>query len=456
MNFLGLIYLLMAHYVSGRGVLRLFRISLQPLTTVCLSFIIGVALLSFVPCFVQLLHIPITFVSIVIGVGLFTFALSIPSLITVKQPVFKKITFPAGYEWPFIAVISLVMAVSVWRCFYNPPLARDMLTGPELLAEYAVREHTMLSSVFSIDLSTSNNYFKSPYITGLQIIYKLLVCPFGQLWLSVLSLSFIIWMYSLVRSLIHPLIAGFLMLFFMVQPDFYAYTYLILYDYSNTVFFFCGFYFLHRWYVEERQLRDFAFAAFLFGIATYIRTETLVLVAMTAPLVLFFLYRMHIPFKKMVLYKSILILTSAFFYLLCIDVFVHNFIPIPFDLHSQLNPHLLDISPFFRRLRDIITVLIFSKQGMKEYGYFIFFFCGLLLADTICTRRFNSWAKIALYGILTVYIGLAFLGYLLPLVDLPNTTKRGFFKALPLMLLYMANSGLLQRLSGKIRKWEAG
>ncbi|MFI5195924.1 MAG: hypothetical protein ACHQD8_02450 [Chitinophagales bacterium] len=49
---------------------------------------------------------------------------------------------------------------------------------------------------------------------------------------------------------------------------------------------------------------------------------------------------------------------------------------------------------------------------------------------------------------------MALLGYLIPLVDLMNTTKRGLFKALPLMLLYMANSASLQRISEAIKQWE--
>jgi len=79
-----------------------------------------------------------------------------------------------------------------------------------------------------------------------------------------------------------------------------------------------------------------------------------------------------------------------------------------------------------------------------------------LLLDLFWIRRFNNIAVISLFGIAVVYIGLAFLGYLLPLVDLVNTTKRGLFKALPLMLLYMSNSGATLLLSDKIKNWELG
>jgi hypothetical protein len=52
-----------------------------------------------------------------------------------------------------------------------------------------------------------------------------------------------------------------------------------------------------------------------------------------------------------------------------------------------------------------------------------------------------------------VYLGLPFLGYLLPLLDLSNSTKRGLFKLFPLMLLYMGSCGLLTDLSRRIDKW---
>jgi len=453
MNLLGLLFVLTAHYFSGRGILRLFRVTLPRLQIFCASMIIGVAVLSFVPCFVQLMNIAITVTSVSIGIGVVTWLLIIPLVINFKKPVFQKIVLPARYEWPFIIILIFLMAVSVWRCFYYPPLSRDMLTGPELIAEYTVRESTLVNSVFSIDLTTTNNYFKSPFITGLQIIYKLLVCPFGQLWLSVIFVSFTTWLYALMRRAIHPLLGGLLLLFFISIPDLYAYTYIILYDYSNTVFFFCGFYFLYR--DSESQLTaDILLATFLFGLATYIRTETLVLVVMTAPLLFTILYRLKVPAKKATLYAAAFLGIPALFYVVCIHVFVRNFIPIPFDLGSQVNPQLSHVSVFFARLWDMNRYLIFSRWGISEYGYFIFLFCYLLLLDVCCIRRFNRASLIALYGIAVVYFGIAFLGYLLPLYDLDNTTKRGLFKLLPLMFLYMCNSGVLLRLSAALEKWE--
>ncbi len=453
MNLFGLIFLLVAHYFSGRGVLKLFRINVSPVVAFCLSMMMGIVLLSFAPCLLQVLSLPITAVSVGVSVALFAIVSSIPLLINFTKPKFSKLKLPAIYEWPYIIIILLLVVVSVWRCFFFPPTPRDLLTGPELIAEYTVREGTMINSVFSVDLSTTNNIFKSPYITGLQMIYKFFVSPFGQTWLSVLFISFTVWLYSIARSRLHSLLAGFLIVCFMAVPELYAYTYIALYDYSNMVFFFAGFYFLAQ-YMESKRMNEFVFSAFLFGFATYIRTETLVLVVFLMPLLLMYLWKEREKPVKAMLNSGIFLGVPATFFFICIYGFVKNFVPIPFDAASQLNQNLADFSVLFQRFSDLNVIILFSGENISVFGYFIFIFCLVFLADLLWLRKFNMESRIALYGILVVYIGLPFLGYLFPLVDLANTTKRGLFKIFPLMLFYMCNSGLLLRISGRLKQIE--
>jgi len=262
-----------------------------------------------------------------------------------------------------------------------------------------------------------------------------------------------IWLYSIVREKVHPVIGGFIILFLLTIPEMYAYTYMILFDYSNSVFFIAGFYFLAK-YLREKQMNDFWFASYLFGVATYIRTETLILVFMVLPLVVFYMYRDKQPMRKLAINVAILPLFTVFFYFLCMNIFVKRYIPTTFDVSSQVNQHLSDLSPFFNRLSDIAGGLIFSERGTMLYGYFINFFLLVLLVDIIFFRKFSREAVVALYGVAVVYVGLAVIGYLLPLADLQNTTKRGLFKMFPLMLYYMANSTSLMRLSSLINNWE--
>ncbi len=450
MNVAGLVYLLIVHFLSGNGLLKLFKIQLKPLATVCMSLLLGIPLLSFAPCLLQLLHIPITGISVFCSVDFITGMFCIPLLAQFSIPSFKKIVFLEFYEWPFLIVCLLLAVISIWRCFYLPPYSRDMLSGPELLAEYAVREHTMISSVFNVDLSTSNNYFKSPYVTSLQIIYKLLVHPFGQLWLSILFVAFTTWIYTVLRERVHPFFAGLLLLLFVTIPELYAYTYMALYDYSNMVFFFCGYYFLAR-YFESGRANYFPFSIFLFGIATYIRAETLILVVLMLPLVAYYCREKKLSFKQTFANICSFFIVPAAFWFLCLKVFIRFFIPIPFDVTQSINPHLGDVSGLLYRLQEISTKLIFSRMGLYVYGWYFLLFCCVFLADMLWIRRFNRESLIALYGIFVIYVGLGLIGYLLPLADLENTTKRGMFKALPIMLLYLSNSGLVLRISNLFR-----
>ena len=462
MNFPGLIFLILAHFISGRGILQLFKLQLKPVQMICLSVMLGVPLVSLAPCFIQLWHIPITFTSVFVGVAIVALLCSIPLFINFKRPTMGKIELPGIYELPFLLVCLGLVVLSVWRCYYYPPTARDMLAGPELLAEFAVREKTMVSSVFNVDLHTTNNYFKSPYITCLQIIYKLLSTPpFGQTWESVLFIPFIIFLYSILRERIHPFIASLLLFLFMTIPDLFAYSFVMLYDYSNMVFFFLGFYFLLR-HLENKRINDFAFSVFMFGLATYIRVETVILVGMISLLPVYVFFREKQDLKSIAIKWAVMMAVPTAFYFICIDLFVRHFVPLPFNASNDINKNLGDISYLFNRFKEMDDKLIFGQQGKVVYGLYMYFFLGLLAADIFVfltnTKKqlFSREAQFALYGIAVIYVGLPFLGYLLPLFDIMNTTKRGLFKLLPMIVLYMANSRLLQMISNWLKKIEEG
>ena len=103
------------------------------------------------------------------------------------------------------------------------------------------------------------------------------------------------------------------------------------------------------------------------------------------------------------------------------------------------------------------TELIFSDNGALYYSYFIQLFLLIFAIDLVFYRKNSSREKIvAIYGICLVYVGLAALSYVFPLVDLMHTIKRGLFKMFPLMLLYYRNSGVLLKLTDIINKWEYG
>jgi hypothetical protein len=453
MNFIGLICVILAQYISGSGLIRLIKPQLAAIPTFCLSMITGVAIISLAPCTLQLLHIPITANNTAIALVVITLLCSLPLFIWFRKPTFGKLTMPNLYEIPFILVFIFFIVTSAARCFYFPPTPRDVLAGSELLAEFTVREKTMLNSVFNIDLHTTNNQYKSPFLTSMQIIYKLFVCPFGQVWLTTIFIPFILWLYTILKTRIHGFLACLCLLVFFSVPDGFAYTYIMLYDYSNMIFFFAGMYFLGQHLLHKRN-SDFAFSVVLFGIATYIRVETLVFAGLISILPAVWYFREKVPVVTIAKKLAIFMAGPVLFYVLCMNVFVAHFVPGHLDTASQMNKNLTDVSVFFTRLWAMNNDLIFSSRGVQVYGYFFYFFVTVLLCDLIFIRKFNKEARIALFGIAAVYFGLAFLGYLLPLFDLMNTTKRGLFKFLPLALLYYANSGVIMKISDQLTLWE--
>jgi hypothetical protein len=415
----------------------------------------GVAVSSFVPFLLQLLYIPLTTWSVLGSLVVAALMLNLNYTRTREQwtSMLESTRFTMKvYEIPAILLIGAIVFISVWRCYYLPPTPRDLTSGPEVIAEYAVKEHTMINSVFSIDLTSTNNPYKPAFITSLQIIYKFAGFPFGQLWLCVIFVSFTLLLYQLLCESVHRLLAGILLLCFLAVPEMYAYTFMALFDYSNAVFFFLSVYFI-TCYFREPTPRYLYFSALLMGIATYIRVETLVLAFFFIPL-LVFRQRDSKTAWRLLLEAGAFVIPAVVFYGLSVVLYNGYYLPAKYDVGSQVNHNLLQLQPFFDRFAAMHTGLLFGKRGVSLYGHFLLLFVILFLSEAIfCKMRFSTTAKIWLYAILVVYVGLPFLGYLLPLLDLQHSTKRGLLKIFPLMLLYMANNQLLAKLSARLSKW---
>jgi hypothetical protein len=460
MIFLAFLFLLAAHFFCGNAILQLFRFKARPGIQIPVSLITGVAVLSLIPFVLELCKVPLTFASVLTGIIVLCAALNIPYLISkgwkLKLPRLSFLPSFKVYEWPFMILLSIMMLASVWRAYYLPPNARDMLSGPEVIAEYAVKEHTMINSVLSQSLETTNNHLKPPFITGLQIIYKLFGFYFGQVWLSIIFVSFTVLLYNLLRERIHPMLACILLLFFSVTPELYGYTYVMLFDYSNMVLFFLGFYMLHMYFLSgQRSL--FFFSALIFGLSTHVRSETLVLVGLTVPLFWFYAFRNKIGMKNTIIQTVAMAGISFLFYFVWVNVFLRYYMPPgSFSLGGQINKHLEDLRPLFKRFTEMNTELLFGKFAVPLWGYFIPAFLLFLVSELLYKKgRMSRESRNWMYGIGVVYFGLPLLGYALPLVDLLNTTKRGLFKLFPFMILIMANNPLFQKLSLAITRWES-
>jgi hypothetical protein len=451
-----ILLLTIIQFIAGFGLINLFNIQLKPGLLISLAILLGVAVFSIMPFILQLAYIPLTstniFISILVACVLLNikFKSGIARLKELKANIKFRIKI---YEIPFVVMIVFIVFVSAWRCFYFPPTPRDLTSGAEVIAEYAIREKTMINSVFSVNLETTNNVFKPPFITCLQIIYKYAGFPFGQIWLSTIVACFLIFLYQALTLSLHRIFAGLLVLFFMAIPEMFAYTFMVLFDYSNAVFFFLATWFLYLFF-QNRQRNYLAFAGLLMAIATYIRSETLILACLFVPAILWYHRKNKTGVVKGLVSSAWFVVPSVLSYIISITIFINRYMPVKYNIQGQVNKNLGDLSPFFDRFSDINSKLIFSDLGVGYYGYFIYLFVLLLLLEIVIKRKLSNTTRNWLYAVLVIYIGFPLLGYLLPLLDLNNSTKRGLFKIFPLMLLYMANNSLLVSWSQRITKWE--
>jgi hypothetical protein len=461
MPFVVYLLLLVVYFLSGWGILQLFGLRLKPAYTVTLALLLGIAVASFLPFVLQLCYIPLTTSMIFGTLVAAALLLSIPTWMRIRKEGVRSLRadlIPGRfqiqpYEIPFFMIIGFLVFVSVWRCYYLPPTSRDALSGPEAIAEFAVREHTLINSFFNVDLWSTNNQFKSPFLICLQLIYKQAGFPFGQVWLSTIFVSFTIFLYHALRERVHPIIAGILMLLFLMTPEMYAYTFMILYDYSNMVYMFLGLYFLFTWF-STGDKKYFYLSSLLLGIATYIRSETLALALLFLPPILLLQWRGKWSLKKSAVYDGLFFLPAFLGYFLTAQLWIKHYLPGHYDVSSLVNSHLGDLSPLFQRYSDIVTRLLASDFAIHLWGYIFYVTAVFFVLEAIFIRRFTREGRNWLYAIGILYVGLGLLGWILPVVDLNDTTKRGMFKMLPLCILYLANNQLLVRLSQAVSRWE--
>jgi hypothetical protein len=179
-----------------------------------------------------------------------------------------------------------------------------------------------------------------------------------------------------------------------------------------------------------------------------------VLAFLFLPPILLVQTRERMTVKKIVLADLYFFLPSLLAYFVPGPLYIGHYLPAHYDVSGLVNSNLTNWGPLFQRYSDILTHLIASPFGIHLWGYIYFFAAFFLVAEIFFRGRFSRDARNWLYAMLVLYLGLGALGFVLPLVDLNDTTKRELFKMLPLIVLYLANNAALIRLSQWISRWE--
>lgn len=443
MSFLLFFILTSIQLITGYGILSLAGIQLKHLLQLSLSLMLGIAISSIIPTALELLHIPLTRASTYSTIIICMLLCNIKVVRNYKNIKLTPIKLNIDlYEWPWITIIGLLFVFAAYRCMIMPPYPRDLLAGPEPIAEFALREHTFINSVFEIDFVLNNNPFKSLYIPSLQLIYKQIGFPFGKVWLIALNFSFLVFLYQYIKEHTHTIIAGLLVTILMFTPELYAYMYLVLYDYSNMVFFFVSIYCLEK-YIFSKQTSFLYMSIIFISVATYIRPETIVLSSLIAVYItLYKIYKKnsYIKYSAPFLFVTI----PIFIYFLTSYLYINYYLPIQYDTANELNTNLFNLTPFFQRASNMFSVLIFSELGLNNWGYIFWILSIVSIADIILYKKISENAKFWLSMLFVTYVGIALIGYLLPLADLLNTTKRALFKLLPIFIVYVSHTEIVK------------
>jgi hypothetical protein len=464
MPILTFILLFLFHFLTGFSVISLFKIKHPFWASLFLSEIVGIGVQSFLPLILMFAKIPLSATNM-FGINIiFTLlflALGYKQIIaSVSSWDFKGMYQQIKlYEIPFICILGYILLIAVWRSFYVPSYSRDFLSGPEAIADYITKEHTYTNSLFKQNLETTNNQFKSSFIPLLQAMYKYAGLYFGGLWNGFLAISFFGWLYTRLRLITHPILAGLFLLFLVSIPEMYGYMFMVLYDFPNAVFLTVGIYYVAKYILDNQSgINNFYFGSMVLSISVYVRSETFLFIALLS--ILFILFWGLKNLKKMIVPMGSLLLISFIGYAVFYLFYMNHYFPVKYDIAGSANKNIFDLGPLFDRMGTIFSTLTIDNEDSNYalssmlYGHIIHFFFLMLLIHVIFLfvskkNIKNPSTNFWLFSIFVMYFGLSIVGFILPLMDINNTTKRAMFKLFPLMIFYFA----YHPLSVMITKW---
>ena len=442
----------------GLGILCHFKESMGKWSQVLtLSFLLGSGYSSLMVFLLELMHIPINtlhiFLVLLAGSTVIIWSLRpirniIGYLSNLKGPNIKL------YEFGFLLILYSLLIISFWRTIYLPPYSYDTVVGPDLVALYAVSEGTVNSSIFSeppySKIIEHNQLYYAPFTMLLQLTYRLVGLPFGQVWLGILSLCFFTFFYSKCKDYCHPLLAGFFSLLLVITPEYYAYTFILQTDFSNAVFFVTGVIFFYQYWTGSR-LQPLWLSALFFCLAVWSRSETIFFLPVGALLV--FIKEHKRSTRRALLLSTILMVPSIFLFSLWNYIYVNLYLRTDKSMSEELAIHVssfpADLLEAFDRMNSVV---IFNTN---YWGYIVYIFLILLLPNLFFSIMNKKWSSNSiLLWIAALYLIFGLLIVTFPAVTPHNTFRRGFFKVIPLLIFFLCCGPFTAWFTSVLKQWE--
>lgn len=446
-------FLILTQFLTGFGVVTCLRAVSNGFSLLGLSVLAGLGITSVLPFLLEFAHVPISLAPMQVGLGILAGAslLLLRGQLTYLREIvaWDRLSLRLC-EIPFFCFWAYLLFISAWKSAWYPNLPFDTIVGPDLVATFAVREHTLVSSVFTEHLPSvsvfSNQPFYAPFTAMQQIMYLLAsngIGPFafGKIWLTILVIAFGLFLYAELRERIHPLLAGLLVTLLACSPELFAYTFLLQTDWANAAFFTAGVMLLQR-YLEAEKKGTFMASMLFFALACWTRTETILFVPIGSLLLLIYSLR---SFPKKAIIRSVVLFAACLLpFVFWNYIFLRGYIALPTNAH--FGTYHLIVSDYFSKL--LATFSSMNEQVVFDedyWNYAVYLFFVLTLVNILLFRDKQGWTILLwtlgmylLFGLLILHVDGANVAY---------TFRRGFFKILLLMYVYLGSTSLFRWVS---------
>lgn len=444
---------LMLQWLAGLGLLASTRTRLPKSVILPLALLSGMFVHNVLFFAVDLLHLGFRD-STVMGAGVIATLLCNAWLPRVREFyawLFSKPTFTLRmYDLVVLGYGVMVGYYVVWAAWYWPVTPFDAMAGIDLVAREAVSEGTINNRVFtdpSMAGMLSNQPFYAPFAMLMQVMYRIMGFAYGQVWLGIVAVATSWFFFGALRQFAHPLIASILWLLLILTPELLGYTYLLQTDYVNAAYLSIGVALLALG-TKNNDSNAWWISAFMLGAACWSRTETVMLVAMglIASVVVWKSSAFRGDRLKFLIGTATL---SLLFFWLWNGMYVQWVLPVHPDTARELVG--FDPSRFVSVLSDTMTNVV-ADTGLWGMA-FILFAVGLV-GNAIAKRSFGN--AILLAWIVAVFLGLVLVGTIFSAAIVEQTLRRGMFKLIPLMFLYVAALPVVKDWSERLQSWENG
>jgi hypothetical protein len=352
------------------------------------------------------------------------------------------------YDVAAYTIGAYLVFAGMWAAYYWPVTPFDAMAGIDLMARQSVLEGTLNNSVLTdpaLAGRLSNQPFYAPFAMLQQVIYRLMGWPFGQVWLAVTSFAFFWTMWALFRRSTHPFIANILALLLIMVPEVNGYTYLLQTDFLNAVYVAIGIIILGL-DVERNTTENTILAALFLAAGCWSRTETIIIIGL-GMLASFVFIRRSVGMKGALMVTATVMTASAAAFALWHVVYFYGIFPVRPDSGSELMA--FSVTRFVDVLGATVTDVL-ADMGLWGWTMPLLLIVGV--ASVLRTRSLGD--RWTLLWIVVVFLVLEIVGTLFASAIVGQTIRRGVFKLIPLMYLFIARSPIVAVMGSALQRWE--